>query len=103
MKIRNIIKSLLLSLVVVFAASCDKKLDVDPRQSIDAADALTTPGDVEGAVAATANLLAVKSARPPCSTKFRVLTHHRLTTAAIDLPHSFVSNCPAGAQYASPG
>ena len=50
MKIRNIIKSLLLSLVVVFAASCDKKLDVDPRQSIDADDALTTPADVEGAV-----------------------------------------------------
>ncbi|MBD0351157.1 MAG: RagB/SusD family nutrient uptake outer membrane protein [Flavisolibacter sp.] len=36
--------------LVLFAASCSKKLDIEPRQSIDATTALTTSEDVEAAV-----------------------------------------------------
>ncbi len=51
MKHRNIIK-LLFCLVMVLGMnmSCSKKLDLEPRQSIDATTAIQTPEDVEAAV-----------------------------------------------------
>lgn len=38
-------------------ASCDKKLDIKPRQTVNATDALTTPDDVESAVVGCYSIL----------------------------------------------
>ncbi len=47
--IKSIIK--ILSFALLFCATaCDKKLDIEPRQSIDATTAITTTEDVEAAV-----------------------------------------------------
>jgi tetratricopeptide (TPR) repeat protein len=50
MKKKHIIKVFAITAAIITFAACDKKLDVKPRQSIDAESALTTPADVEAAV-----------------------------------------------------
>lgn len=59
MKYRNIIK-LLFCLVMVLGMnmSCSKKLDLEPRQSIDATTAIQTPEDVEAAVIGAYSVMA---------------------------------------------
>ncbi len=47
---KNIIKKTLLYSTFLFVFSCNKKLDTIPAQSINAANALTTSGDVKGAL-----------------------------------------------------
>src|SRR3954467_2676108 len=50
------ISSLWLFLMIAFS-SCDKKLDIEPKQSVDAAVALTTADDVESAVVGAYSIL----------------------------------------------
>jgi hypothetical protein len=50
MRIKNILKYTFAILLLYTAGSCGKKLEIQPKQSIDAATALTTPEDVEAAV-----------------------------------------------------
>ncbi|MBC7904536.1 MAG: RagB/SusD family nutrient uptake outer membrane protein [Gemmatimonadaceae bacterium] len=50
MKHKHISKIILSTLIALSIVSCDKRLDVKPKQSIDAATALTTPADVESAI-----------------------------------------------------
>jgi len=49
-KMKNFNKILFALLAAGVISSCDKKLDIQPRQSVDATVALTTPDDVESAV-----------------------------------------------------
>ncbi len=60
MKSKYIIASFLLS-TAIFMQSCDKELDVKPKQSIDASTALTTAADVDAAVIGTYSLLSAGS------------------------------------------
>ena len=45
-----IIKFSSIAMLVLTIASCDKKLDIEPRQSIDATTAIENTDDVEAAV-----------------------------------------------------
>jgi len=54
---KNIIKFSFAVVLLITAGSCGKKLDIQPKQSIDAANALTTPDDVEGAIIGAYSLL----------------------------------------------
>src|SRR5258705_8850778 len=47
---KNKIQNILFLGVVLFALSCNKKLDTTPKQSIDEKDALKTPSDVQVAL-----------------------------------------------------
>lgn len=50
MKLKHISKIFLCTLLAVSILSCDKKLDVEPKQTIDSKTALSTPEDLEAAV-----------------------------------------------------
>ena len=43
--------------LILWATSCDKKLEIEPRQSVEATVALTTPADVESAVVGTYSIM----------------------------------------------
>ena len=53
---RSYIKVLPVALLLLVA--CNKKLDIEPKQSIDATTAITTPEDLEGAVVGAYSLIA---------------------------------------------
>jgi hypothetical protein len=53
----SIIKFSSVALLVFAMAACNKKLDIEPKQSIDATTALTTDDDVEGAVVGAYSIL----------------------------------------------
>ncbi|HWJ89831.1 MAG TPA: RagB/SusD family nutrient uptake outer membrane protein [Flavisolibacter sp.] len=53
---KSIIKISSLLLMIAFA-SCNKKLDIEPKQSVDATVALTTPDDVESAIVGAYSIL----------------------------------------------
>lgn len=57
MKLKNIIQILVVGSLAI-APGCTKKLDLKPFQSIDAATAITTPGDVEAALIGAYSVLA---------------------------------------------
>lgn len=50
MKLKNISKFIYCTSIAFCIVSCDKRLDVVPKQNIDAATAIQTPADVEGAI-----------------------------------------------------
>jgi starch-binding outer membrane protein, SusD/RagB family len=50
MELKNISRIFLCFAFILSLGSCDKKLDLEPRQSVDAATALETADDLEGAV-----------------------------------------------------
>jgi tetratricopeptide (TPR) repeat protein len=54
---KNIIKFCFATILLVTAGSCGKKLEVQPKQSIDAATAITTPDDVEAAIVGAYSIL----------------------------------------------
>jgi len=55
---RYISKIFLVGLLASSMTSCDKKLEVEPKQSIDASTALSTPQDVEAALVGAYSILA---------------------------------------------
>ncbi len=58
---KSILKYGGMALLLLSLNSCDKKLDIEPKQSIDAADALTTAADVESAVVGTYSIMGAGS------------------------------------------
>lgn len=58
MKLKYIITTYTLLVLALFTQSCDKQLDVEPQQSIDASTALTTASDIDAAVIGTYSILA---------------------------------------------
>jgi hypothetical protein len=59
MVLKYFIQTFIVSAFVTTVQSCDKQLDVEPEESIDAGTALTTASDVDAAVIGTYSLLAV--------------------------------------------
>ncbi len=55
---RNFIKIYMLLVLAAFTQSCDKQLDVEPQQSIDAGTALTNASDIDAAVIGTYSVIA---------------------------------------------
>ncbi|HYJ38170.1 MAG TPA: RagB/SusD family nutrient uptake outer membrane protein, partial [Chitinophagaceae bacterium] len=58
MKFSYINKIILVGIIATSVGSCDKKLEVEPQQSIDASTALTTAQDVEAALVGAYSILA---------------------------------------------
>lgn len=58
MNLKYIVRVYMLGMLALFTQSCDKQLDVEPQQSIDASTALTNASDIDAAVIGTYSIIA---------------------------------------------